>query len=149
MERVKRLSNGTKLLLLSGPLLFINLSFTWQKLEIDFGRAGRADHLLDGWDAWGLLIGFLTLAVITLAVVVHLTDVELPPDVPWGILTFVLSGVVLGLTIVKNLLDAGSTLPSYVGIALAASMVVGAYLEREAPASLESHASANDLGEFG
>ena len=146
MERIRRLSIGTKLPLLSGPLLFVNLSFTWQKVEIDYGPAGKGEHLIDGWDAWGLLIGFLTLGVVTLAVLVHLTDVELPPDVHWGTVLLALSVVVLGLTVVKTLLDAGSTLPSYVGIALAGATATGAYLERRAPA-FEPQAATNDLGE--
>ena len=59
MERFKALSTGPKLLLVATPLLFASLFFTWQKLEVDFGRAGRAEALLDGWDFWGLLIGLL------------------------------------------------------------------------------------------
>lgn len=130
MERIKALPRGTKLVLASGVLLFFDLFFTWQKLPLDFGRAGRAVAPLDGWDAWGLLIGLLTAALVTLVVLVNLTDVELSPDVPWGLITLGLATAVFVLTVVKNLTDAESALASYVGIGLAALAVVGAYMTR-------------------
>ncbi len=130
MERMKTLSRGTKLVLAGGVLLFFDLFFTWQKLEVDYGRAGTGHELLDGWDAWGLLIGLLTMALVALVVIVHLTDVELSPDVPWGLITLGLASAVFVLTVVKNLTDADSALASYVGIVLAALAVVGAYMTR-------------------
>lgn len=128
MQKIPSLSTGTKLLLVACAALFLNLSLTWQKVEVDFGPAGRAELLLDGWDAWGLLIGLVALGLLVLTVVIHLTDVELPDDVPWGTVSLALAGVVLLATAVKNLTDAGSTIASYVGVALAALVVVGAYL---------------------
>ena len=130
VERIKALPRGTKLVLASGVLLFFDLFFTWQKLQLDFGREGRAVASLDGWDAWGLLIGLLTMALVALVVIVHLTDLELSPDVPWGLITLGLATAVFVLTLVKNLTDAESALASYVGIVLAALVVVGAYMAR-------------------
>jgi hypothetical protein len=128
MQKISSLSTGTKLLLVGTAALFLNLSLTWQKVEVDFGSAGRAELLLDGWDAWGLLIGLVALGLLVLTVVIHLTDVELPEDVRWGTVSFALAGVVLVATALKNLTDAGSTIASYVGVALAVLVVVGAYL---------------------
>ena len=130
MERIKALPRGTKLVLASGVLLFFDLFFTWQTLPLDFGRAGRAVAPLDGWDAWGLLIGLLTMALVALVIIVHLTDLELSPDVPWGLITLGVATAVFVLTVVKNLTDAESALASYVGIVLAALAVVGAYMTR-------------------
>ena len=129
MQRISSLSLGTKLVLVGAAALFLNLSFTWQKVEVDFGPAGRAELLLDGWDAWGLLIGLVALGVLVLTALLRLTDVELSADVPWGSVTLALGAVVLLATVVKNVTDAGSTIASYVGIALAATVVVGAYLD--------------------
>ena len=128
MQKFSSLTTGTKLLLVASAALFLNLSLTWQKIEVDFGSAGRAEQLLDGWDAWGLLIGLVALGLLVLTVLLHLTDVELPEDVPWGTVSLALAGVVLVATGVKNLTDDGSTIVSYVGVALAALVVVGAYL---------------------
>jgi hypothetical protein len=128
VKRIASLPTGTKLLLVATTAVFLNLSLTWQKLEVDFGPAGRADVLLDGWDAWGLLIGLLSLGLLVLTVLRYLTEVELPEDVPWGVVSLAAGGLVLLATVVKNLTDEGSTIASYVGIALAGLVVVGAYL---------------------
>jgi hypothetical protein len=128
MERLKSLSRGTKLVLVAGPLLFVSLFLTWQMVEVDFGPAGRADYPLDGWDVWGLQIGLLVIAVVSLMVVIHLTEVKLPEDIPWNTLIFALGNGVFVLTVVKNVTDAGSTWTSYVFVLLAALVAVGAYL---------------------
>lgn len=128
MKRFSSLTTGTKLLLVGATALFLNLSLTWQKIEVDFGTAGSAELLLDGWDAWGLLIGLLALGLLVLTVLQHLTDVELPEGVPWGLVSLGLAFALLLATAVKNLTDDGSTIPSYVGIALAGLALLGAYL---------------------
>ena len=127
MERFKALSTGPKLLLVATPLLFVSLFFTWQKLEVDFGRAGRAEALLDGWDFWGLLIGFLALGLTALAVVAYLTDVELTEGVPWERLVLGGGIAIFALTVLKNVTDADSAWASYVGVLLAALVALGAY----------------------
>ena len=127
MDRFRTLSTGPKLLLVATPLLFVSLFFTWQKLEVDFGRAGRAEALLDGWDFWGLLIGMLALGLTALAVVAYLTDVELSEDVPWGPLVLGGGIAIPALTLLKNVTDADSAWASYVAVLLAALVALGAY----------------------
>jgi hypothetical protein len=127
MERIRALSTGQRLVLVASPLLFVSLFFTWQKLEVDFGPAGSAERLLDGWDRWGLLIGLLALALTGFAVVAFLTDVELSENVPWERLLLAGGFAVLALTLVKTLLDADSSWASYVGIVLGALVALGAY----------------------
>jgi hypothetical protein len=128
MERLKSLSRGTKLVLVAGPLLFVSLFLTWQMVEVDFGPARRADYPLDGWDVWGLQIALLVIAVVSLMVVIHLTEVKLPEDIPWNTLVFALGNGIFVLTVVKNVTDAGSTWTSYVFVLLAALVAFGAYL---------------------
>jgi len=127
MEGIKALSTGTKLVLAAGPLLFFSLFFTWQTPVIDYGRAGRAEALLDGWDFWGLLIGLVTLTLVTLVVIAQLTEAEMSPDVPWDLLTLGLGVVAFPLALVKNLTDADSAWASYVGVLLATAVALGAY----------------------
>lgn len=139
MERIRALSTGSKLVLVAGIALFLNLSLTWQKVQVDFGPAGRAERLLDGWDYWGLLVGIVVLGLGVLTVLLHLTDVGLSPDVAWDKVSLALAAVVFLLTAVKNVTDAGSTLVSYVGVALAALVLAGAYLDvRQARAAARS-----------
>jgi len=127
MEGIRALSTGTKLVLAAGPLLFFSLFFTWQTPEIDYGRNGRADALLDGWDFWGLLIGLVSLALVTLVVIAELTEVEMSEDVPWDLLNLALGVVVFLLALVKNLTDAASAWASYAGVLLAVIVALGAY----------------------
>ncbi len=129
MDRIKGLSTGSKIVLGCGILLFFSLFFTWQNLHVDFGQAGIATLTLDGWDFWGLLVGLVTLTVITLVVVVHATEVDLSEEIPWEGLILALAGAVFGLVLLKNLTDADSAWMSYLGLALSAGVVAGSYLD--------------------
>ena len=82
MAKFKALSRGTQLVLVAGPLLFLSLFFTWQHVEVNYGRAGVAKLALDGWDAWGLLLALLVLATVVLVALRNLTDVEMSEDIP-------------------------------------------------------------------
>jgi hypothetical protein len=128
MERIKALSIGTKLVLAAGPVLFLSLFFYWQTLQIDYGPAGVASQPQDGWDAWGLLIGMLIAAIVTLVVLVRLSEVEMSEDVPWETVIFGLGVATFCLTILKNLTDAGSTWASYAFVGIAGLLAVGTYL---------------------
>ncbi len=129
MDRITGLSTGSKIVLGCGVLLFFSLFFTWQNLEVDFGRAGIATLALDGWDFWGLLIGLATLAIVAIVAVVHATEVQVSDDVPWEGVMVALGGSIFGLTLLKNLTDADSAWISYLGLALAAGIVAGSYLD--------------------
>jgi len=127
MQRFSNLSTGPKLVLVSAPLLFVSLFFTWQNAEVDYGRAGRAVLPLDGWDAWGLLVGLGALVLTALVVFLHLTDVELAEDVPWERLLLAGGLALLAVTVVKVLRDADSAWASYAGVLLAALVALGTY----------------------
>ena len=142
MERIKSLTLGTKLVLVAATAFFLNLSLTWQKIEVDFGPAGTAERMLDGWDAWGLLLGVLSLGLVALTVVCHLTDVELSETVRWDRITLALGGLLFFVTVVKNLLDDGSTIASYVGIGLAAVVLTGAWLDVRRAATARASSAA-------
>ncbi len=129
MDRITSLSTGSKIVLGCGVLLFFSLFFTWQNLQVDFGRAGIATLTLDGWDFWGLLIGLLTLGLVVLVVVVHATESAVSDEVPWEGVMLMLGGSIFALALLKNLTDADSAWMSYFGLGLAAGVVAGAYLD--------------------
>ena len=85
--------------------------------------------MLDGWDFWGLLVGFLTFGLVVLVVLLNGSDVEFSYSVRWDLV--VLGGAILIflLTLVKNLTDDDSAWASYLGLALAGAVVAGAYLD--------------------
>jgi hypothetical protein len=132
MAKFKSLSRGTQIVLVAGPLLFLSLFFTWQNLEVDYGPAGVATLPLDGWDAWGLLLGLLVASTVTLVVLTNLTEVEMSSDIPWPKITFALGVATFVVAVLKNLTDAGSSWTSYGFVALAAGVAMGTYLEWDA-----------------
>jgi hypothetical protein len=132
MATFKALSRGTQLVLIGGPLLLLSLFFTWQNIEVDYGSAGVATAALDGWDAWGLLLALLTMSLVTIVALRHLTDVELSDEFPWSRLTLGLGLAVLAVGVVKNLTDDASSWASYGFVALAGVVAAGTYLDRRA-----------------
>jgi multidrug transporter EmrE-like cation transporter len=132
MGRITALSIGSKLVLVAAAGLFLNLSLTWQEVPVDYGPAGEGEALLDGWDAWGLLIGLATIVLVTLVVILQMTEVEVSEDVPWDRIVLGLGVSVFVLTLAKNVLDQGSTVASYVGLGLAALVLLGCILDQRA-----------------
>lgn len=129
MATFKALPRGAQIVLLAGPLLFSSLFLTWQQVEVDYGRAGVAKLPLDGWDAWGLLLGLSTIAAVALVALFHLTDVEMSEDVPWETIVLGIGAAIAGVAVLKSLTDAGSTYVSYVFVALAVAIAAGACLD--------------------
>ncbi len=130
MKKFGALSRGTKLVLVAGPVLFLSLFFNWQMLRVDYGPSGIAKMPQDGWDAWGLLIGLLVIATVTLVVLRRLTSVEMADDVPWETITLGLGVTAFGIAVLKSLTDANSTWLSYAFVAVAGVLAAGTYLVR-------------------
>ena len=102
MAKFKSLSRGTQIVLVAGPLLFLSLFLTWQNVAVDYGRAGIATLPLDGWDAWGLLLGLLVLSTLTLVVLTKLTEVEMSSDVPWAKVTLGLGAATFAVAVAQE-----------------------------------------------
>ena len=128
MGKVAEFGVGTKVLLVSGPLLLVSLFLTWQATPVKFGKNGTVNQSLDGWDAWGLLIALATIAVLVLAVMrEHDDDLSFDPRVARVVLG--LGCLVFAAAVVKNFRDADSAWASYLGVILAGAIAVGAYLD--------------------
>jgi hypothetical protein len=129
VHRIRELSLGAKLVLAGSTFLFFSLFLTWQNLEIDYGPTGTGTQMLDGWDAPGLVIGILTLGLLTLAAVVYLSDIDISADFPWELVTLVLASAILVVVAVKIVTDESSAWASYLGVVLAGVVVLGAFLD--------------------
>ena len=129
MTNFKALSRGSQLVLVAGPLLILSLFFTWQNVEVDYGRAGVAAMSLDGWDAWGLLLALLVMATVAIVGLRNFTEVEFSDDVPWPKITLGLGMGILAVAVLKSLTDAGSSWLSYGFVGLAVAVSVGTYLD--------------------
>jgi hypothetical protein len=128
VQKVRDLSLAAKVLLASAVLLFFSLFLTWQNLEIDYGRTGTGTQMLDGWDAFGLVAGLLTLGLLTYVFVVKLYDPELGSD-STEFVAVLLATAICGLVVAKNLTDRNSAWASYFALGLAVVVVVAAVLD--------------------
>ena len=129
MAKFTALSRGTQIVLVAGPLLFMSLFFTWQNVEVDYGRLGTATLPLDGFDAWGLLLALLVLSALTIVVLRNLTTVEMSEDIAWDKITLGLGAATAAVAVLKSLTDAGSSWASYGYVGLALAVAAGTYLE--------------------
>jgi hypothetical protein len=129
LGKLKGLSTGSLVMVVGGVVLFFTLFLTWQTLEVTYVGTGKVPTPQDGWDVWGLLIGLGSVALVSLVIAFHGTEVEIVPGLRWQTLVLGLGIVIFAFTVVKNLTDADSAWASYLGLALAALVAVGAYLE--------------------
>jgi hypothetical protein len=129
VERVTRIPLGAKIVLAGAALLFFSLFLTWQNLEIVYQGAGTGTQMLDGWDALGLVIGFLLLGLVGVVLIAKTADPNAWPDVDWEVVVLVLSGAIFALVLVKNLTDRNSATVSYVALFIAGTIVSGAFLD--------------------
>ncbi len=127
-RKLRTLSLGTTLVLLAGPTVLLGLFSTWQQLSVEYGPAYVTELPQDGWDAWGLAAGVLSLTIVTIVVLRRLTGVEMSADVPWETVTFGLGVLSFALVVLKSLTDDDSTLTSYVFVAAAGLLAAGTYL---------------------
>jgi hypothetical protein len=129
MAKFKALARGTQIVLVAGPLLFLSLFLTWQNLEVDYGPAGVATSMLDGFDAWGLLLALLVLSTVALVALRNLTEVEMSEDIQWEKVALGLGVAVATVAVLKSLTDADSSWASYGFVALAIAVAAGTYMD--------------------
>lgn len=129
MAKLRALSRGPQIVLVAGPLLLLSLFFTWQNVEVDYGRAGVATAALDGFDAWGLLLALLVLSLVTLVALRDLSAVALPEEIAWEKVILGLGLASAAVAVLKSLTDAGSSWASYGFVALAIAVGAGAYVD--------------------
>ena len=129
MAKFKALSQGSVIVFVAGPLFFFSLFFTWQYVEVDYGRAGVAKISLDGWDGWGLLIASLLLMIVVLVALRNFTEDEFSETISWETVTFGLGAAVFAAALVKSATDAGSSWSSYAFVGLAGAVAFGTYLD--------------------
>ncbi len=131
MPNLSALSRGTQVLAAAGLLLLIDTFLPWQ----DF--AGIVSQ--NAWNGFlGVVMGLMLIALLAW-VIARIMDVKLPVEVPDGLVTVALGGLIFLFALIKNLDDAESTLWSYIGVLLAAGVAAGAWLRyQEAGGTMET-----------
>jgi hypothetical protein len=126
MERINALGRGAQLMLVGGVLLFIDMFFAWQK--VDLGPLG--DYTRSGWyGAGGVILGILT--VILLAwLIVRIASVNIPLPVSTAMSAAVIAVLILIFAIIKflSILGDAQTFWAWVGLALAIVIAVGGFM---------------------
>jgi hypothetical protein len=122
MDRFKALPLGRQLIIGGGVLLFIDTFLPWQK--VSFLSSSVSATAWHGF--WGVLLGLLTIAIVVW-VGAHVLGVELPVNLPDGLVTLSLGGLILLFALVKTFTEDFSAWASYLGIVLAAAVAAGAW----------------------
>jgi len=133
MERITALPRGLQLMLVAGVLLLIDTFLNWQEVSVLGISAGR-----NAWHGWGVLVGLLTiLLLVWLVARIAAPDVRLPvSDTMAGA---ALGALILLFTLIKILADNEfRTGWAWIGLALAALIAVGAWLQVTAGGGMET-----------
>ena len=147
MDQLKGLSLGRKLILGSGLLLLIDTFLNWQSVSVRVSGVTVVSAGQSAWHGfWGVLLGLLTLAIL-LWVGAQVLGVALPANIPTGLVTLALGGLIVLFALLKTLTESYRAWPSYVGIVLAAGVAYGAWLAfQESGESLPRVATATTSG---
>lgn len=148
MERFNALGRGVQLMLIGGVLLFIDLLFAWQ--SIDLGPLG--DYSRKGWyGAAGVIVGVLTIVLLAW-LIVRLASVNIPLPVSTAMAAALIGALILIFTVIKLLTILGdeATIWAWVGLALAILIAVGSFMTVQEAGGVETlKAEASSLGSSG
>jgi hypothetical protein len=125
MDRFNALGRGAQLMLVGGVLLFIDMLFAWQ--SIDLGPLG--DYSRKGWyGAAGVILGILVIILLAW-LIVRIASVDIPLPVSTAMSAAVIATLILIFAIIKLLTILGdeTTIWAWVGVALAIVIAVGAF----------------------
>src|SRR5262249_31059115 len=125
MERFNALGRGAQLMLIGGVLLFIDMLFAWQK--VDLGPLGS--YTRKGWyGAAGVILGILTIILLAW-LIVRLASVHIPLPVSTAMSAAVIGVLILIFAVIKLLTILGDyqTIWAWIGVVLAIVIVVGAF----------------------
>jgi len=131
MERFTALGRGAQIMLVAGVLLLIDSFFRWQEVSVEVLGIDASGGVSAWDDLGGLLMGLLTIVLVAwLGLRIAGVDIKLP--VSGATIGAALAVLILLLAIIKNLEDDYSTFWAWLGMAFAAAIAVGAWLEVQA-----------------
>ena len=132
MDRFNALGRGMQIMLVAGVLLLIDSFLPWQDYDVgDFGQ-------FSAWHGFGgVLLGLLTIVLVAW-LAVRLAAVDIPLPVSATLIAAFLGFLIVIIAVLKNLIDDESTIWSYIGVALAIAIAVGAWMQVQATGGVES-----------
>jgi hypothetical protein len=129
MDRFNALSRGLQVMLVAGVLLFIDTFFNWQSSG-PFG--------VSAWDDIGGIIMALLTLVLVAWIIAKLAGVEIPLPVSETVLAAAFGVLIFLLALIKNLQDDYSSAWAWIGLILAAAILVGAWLQVQASGGMDA-----------
>lgn len=144
MERFNALGRGAQLMLIGAVLLFIDMFFAWQSVDLPepFG-----DYTRKGWyGAAGIILGLLTIVLLAW-LIVRIASVNVPLPVSTAMTAALIGTLILIFAVIKllSILGDESTFWAWIGLAFAIVIAVGAFQtvqEAGGVASLQQEAGA-------
>lgn len=147
MDRFNELGRGMQIMLVAGVLLLIDTFFAWQKVTVTILGVEAASAKANAWHGfWGVVMGLLVILLVAW-LIARLAAVDIPLPVSTAMVGATIAVIIFLFGLIKNLADDYSTFWSYLGVILAALIVVGAWLQVQESGGLETlKAEATSMG---
>jgi hypothetical protein len=137
MDRFNALGRGAQLMLVGSVLLLITTFFHWQEIDLEVLGVSASPGVSAWDDLGGIVMGLLTIVLLAW-LVARLAAVEIPIPVSAAMTGGVLAFLIFIFALIKNLTDDYSTFWSYLGLAFAALIAVGAWLQIQESGGIEN-----------
>jgi len=137
MERFTALGRGIQIMLVAGVLLLIDTFFRWQEISADVLGVEVSGGVTAWDDIGGIVMGLLTIVLVAW-IGARIAAIDIPLPVSAAMIGAVLGALILLLALIKNLTDDYSTFWSYLGVAFAAAIAAGGWLEVQAAGGMET-----------
>lgn len=124
MDRFNALGRGLQIMLVAGVLLFIDTFFNWQSVDTPVGDFG-----VSAWDDIGGIIMALLTLVLVAWLAARVAGIDIPVPVSATVLAAAFAVLIFLLALIKNLTDDFSSIWAWIGLILAAALLVGAWLQ--------------------
>ena len=142
MERFNALGRGAQIMLGAGVLFLISTFFNWQSVDL-----GPTDVGQNAWHGfWGVVMGLLAIVLIAW-LGARLAGVDVPVPLSAALIGIVLAVLIFLLALIKALTDDFASSWAWIGVVLAALIVVGGALAVQAAGGIDAlRTEASGLG---
>ena len=146
MERFNALGRGAQLMLIGAVLLFVDMLFAWQSVDLPepFG-----DYTRRGWyGAAGIILGLLVIVLLAW-LIVRIASVNIPLPVSTAMTAALIGTLILIFAIIKflSILGDEQTIWAWLGLVLAIVIAAGAFQTVQEAGGVDNlRAEASTLG---
>jgi hypothetical protein len=126
---MRRVSTGSKILLVTGLLLFIDLFLPWQRVCVDFGGFGGGCASANAFSGLGILVALLVIALLVWeGLLIAGVNINMGTTSP-ALISAVLAGATALFTIILFLTRLSEvSYGAFIGLILALVLAYGAYV---------------------